>query len=422
MPVLLVQSPAPLNRETLEGLKALKVATNEFCWAMHDLHGDKPDYQEAYQEAYELLQLANTMMKADPSGVMRAKIEESLKEFDSEIHHVENHVVEFAGPKGDKSSRKLEEVEAALHRVMKIMGLPVKHAEDGDDGHDHKHGTGEHPVDEKERAAVAAEVANLDPAQLAEKLEDATNQMCWSMHKRFQDKADFTEAYQEAYELLQLSKQIRKALGTDQKEAIEQLKEFASEIHHVEHHVVEFVGEADEQKRASDVTIKTFEGVEHALLRMLVKLGISLPAAADHEHEAPADPVAQQTLEALKTLSKTVYSFCKAMKHNYTKNPGYDKAYADSYALVTRSNKLQATILAGGISEVSRNELAALVQAAAEVKESIKTFSADDDPRKLGPARLGRKFTEIQQAIGAIVELTKDKQKPAEESKAPKAE
>ncbi len=388
------QQPAAPAARGAQASRQLATQMNSLCWSLHNNYKGKGDFQEAYQEAYELLQLSHQIDRTLQAGKGGAEVAELLKEFDGEIHHVEHHVVDFAGKDKEQSEagRLLEQVEATLVNMLKENGVSRQSAGAlAHDDHDH-------------------EGAAAKPTELSKALDFQMNAFCWSLMKKHKGKPDFTEAYQESYELLQSAKKIDELVRADKSgpELAEMLTEFDSEIHHVEHHVAVFAaGGKVNLDSAEDESVQLMEDVEATLHKLMSAKGVKREHAEGHKHpkaEGDAAKVGKEELAVMsKGLAEKMTLFCNAMRHNYKKNPDFKEAYGEAYELYELAKKIEQGLKQGDVADDTKELLNDFDSEIHHVENHVKSFTADDDGAKDGPRRLGRKLTEVEKSLHALM-------------------
>jgi hypothetical protein len=382
---------------------------NRFCKSMHATYNKMEEFDEAYREAYELLELSKQISEAANAG---QSITELLQEFDGEIHHVEHHISEFSAAPGgpsresrDAVAKGFEDVEATLEGMLKQAGVARKKKP----GHDHG--------DEKPVASVS-NTAQLAPA--AKELAVRMNRFCNAMHRTYNGMPEFEEAYREAYELLQLSKQIDTATNGGTIEGIRDLiSEFDGEIHHVEHHITEFASTQNPANTAGQVAVSEgLEQVEDSLRGMMKQLGIQSKGPDGHKHEAGGEGSAKNEIpfsQLARNLSEKAGSFCNSLKHNFSESPEFDEAYKEAYELYEVSKKIEDLAKSNKISKECSDLLKEFDGEIHHLEEHLKGLADDPKATERGTLRAGRKLSELEQALHATMTRAGIKRKHAKE-------
>lgn len=409
--ILLVASvlPVPVSAQvdgvaTATSVKTLARQMNDLCVSMHNTFKSLPEFAEGYREAYELLQLAKQMDSALSDGSPSNTIHEQVSEFENEIHHVEHHISEFIKLQGDSEKqshdtirRQFQEVERTLEATLKSMGLNRKKTDANSDHQDSTSNTG------------AVDLAKLK--LLSKELPVQMNRLCLSMHSAYKEMNDFGEAYREAYDLLNLSKQISQSatVGSPVPAIIEMVTDFDNEIRHTEHHLEEFATiQGSSRKADQDVVNKEFESVEATVGNMMKALGIAKKHDA-HEHGEKTDSEVR-TSQLAKDLSNEIGSFCNAMTHNYKNNPAYPEAYKEAYALFLSSKKICELTKDDTLTAECKSLLEEVDEEMHHMEEHVNDFKADD---KGGSRRINRKMADVEKALHAMMTRADLKRKHA---------
>ena len=246
--------------------KELTQKTNEFCIEMHKTYQSQPEFNEAYREAFELLQFAKKIEKDVAAGNPSKSIGEQLTDFDSEMHHVENHINDFAKAQGANNktgqqsvSTNLEAVESTLERMMGQLGLRRK----AEEGHDHA-------------APVAAAATGAAYGQMTSALHEKIGSFCNAMDHNFKNNADFPEAYREAYAVYAIAKKVVELSKNNEinAECKELLLEIDGEIHHLEEHVDGFKADDKGTGEGSRRVKRKLADVEETLHALMAQAGI----------------------------------------------------------------------------------------------------------------------------------------------------
>ncbi|WP_010587814.1 hypothetical protein [Schlesneria paludicola] len=376
---------------------------NDFCVAMHGTYNKMAEFGEAYREAYDLLILAKQIDGSISSAASMDSIKEQIAEFDSEIHHVEHHLDEFAKIQGAASKvsqdavvKNLEQVETTLTGMLKTLGIRRKQADDD------SHGS----------ANTTVVNSSLNPVLFASSSKELTiqmNEFCSVMHRTYNQMPEFGEAYREAYDLLKLAKQVESqvASGSPVGPIGEQLTEIDGEIHHVEQHLGEFASsQGPTNKAAQDAVTTSLEKVESVLDGMLKQLGIRRKGADGHDHGSdsahngtggPAEiPLSQLT----QSLTSEITSFCNAMNHNYKNNPEFPEAYKEAYALYEMSKKITDLTRKNELNDECKGLLSEFDGEIHHMEEHVNGFKADD---KGGSKRVKRKLADVETALHAVM-------------------
>jgi len=380
---------------------------NRFCKSMHATYNKMEEFDEAYREAYELLELSKQISEAANAG---QSITELLQEFDGEIHHVEHHISEFSAAPGgpsresrDAVTKGFEDVEATLEGMLKQAGVARKKKP----GHDHG--------DEKPVASVS-NTAQLAPA--AKELAVRMNRFCNAMHRTYNGMPEFDEAYREAFELLQLSKQIDTATNGGTIEGIRDLiSEFDGEIHHVEHHITEFASTQNPANTAGQAAVaEGLEQVEASLKGMMKQLGIQPKGPDGHKHEAGGGAKSEIPFSQLaRNLRERAGSFCHSLEHNFSESPEYPEAYKEAFELYEVSMKIEDLAKSNKISEECSDLLKEFDGEIHHLEEHLKGLEHDPKATERGTLRSRRKLSELEQALHAAMTRAGIKRKHAKE-------
>lgn len=132
--------PVPLkfgsfqNHEQL--IERLEMLANQFCLELHHNYQDNPDYDEAYREAYGLLQAVKQIHGKDHAGD-HAAVQRSVAGIEEQFHHVEGDVREWRSANRRQVGQlnlagKIEEMEAVIHHLAFDVGVQLAHADDDD--------------------------------------------------------------------------------------------------------------------------------------------------------------------------------------------------------------------------------------------------------------------------------------------------
>jgi thioredoxin-related protein len=412
-----IAAPAPVKAPQLAA-KGLSQQMNEFCVSMHKTYGKMKNFGDAYREAYELLQMAKKIDAAIAAGGTPQSISDQLMEFDGEIHHVENHIAEFATIQGPNNkteqagvSKSLNAVESALDGMLKKAGI------------DRSIAPPPPPplVNKNAEPAVVTVSAVSDPRELVgttKELTQKTNEFCLEMHKTYSNQPEFNEAYREAFELLQLAKKIESdvSAGADAKSVSGQLSEFDSEMHHVEEHLSDFAkAQGANNKAGQDSVAANFAAVGSTLERAMGQLGLRRKAEDAHNHAEVAAlpnglPFSQQT----SVLYDKIGSFCNAMDHNFKMNPDFPEAYREAYAVYEISKKVVDLAKNNEISAECKELLVEIDGEMHHLEEHVDSFKSDDKGTGEGSRRVKRKLSDGEDTLHALMAQVGIKRKHAE--------
>lgn len=386
---------------------------NALCWSLYRNYRQHPEYREAYQEAYELLDLSRSIEKSMTSGET-AELGELVDTFAGELPHLENHIKEFAGqesPQGtgaDDTRKKLASVKQTLQGL--VRRFPVAEGKVAKRGHDHDH---DHDH-EKPAARGAATAVKVPPAELSQNLVNQMNAFCVALHRHHAKKEGFKEAYDEAFELLDVSKEILKAAkaGGSGSDFAEHLAEFDSEFHHVENHVSAFATatlDADQ-----DEALRSLDEVEASLHTLMQAAGVrpkhvvaagqgKRPAQkAEADVPGPASPAAFPAQATELTRRATL--FCNSMHHNYRNNADFKEAYAEALELYHLAQKVEVILRDEGLGPQVHEVLDQFDSELHHLENHVDGFVADDGGNTDGPRRLGRKLEELEQLLHEMMD------------------
>jgi hypothetical protein len=264
-PAVVTVSAVSDPRELVAVTKELTQKTNEFCLEMHKTYSAQPEFNEAYREAFELLQLAKKIESDAAAGTAAKAIGGQLAEFDSEMHHVQEHLADFAkvqlpNKAGQESvTANFAAVETTLERAMGQVGLRRK-AEDANTS----------PAD------VAAVPNGLPFSQQTNVLYDRIGSFCNAMDHNFKMNPDFPEAYREAYAVYEIAKKVVDLSKNNEinAECKELLVEIDGEFHHLEEHVDSFKADDKGTGEGSRRVKRKLSDVEETLHALMAQAGI----------------------------------------------------------------------------------------------------------------------------------------------------
>lgn len=258
----------PLDRARLASSSVQFVSRmNSFCLAMYQGYNDRSQaFNDAYREAYELLQAAK---KAD--GKVRAgegadAIADALSQIDGEIHHVEIHLSEFAavrvasgGAADDNVLTQFDAAESVLHDMLAQLGVKQKHVD-------------AHEQDEEAEAAAREN----DAGQLARDMSVAATSLWRAMEHNYKGNPDFREAHGEALEFANTCRQIASLIQGDQVDAEARglISGLDGEIHHLEEHITGFAADDADERAGVGRAKRKLEDVELLLHALMKRTGI----------------------------------------------------------------------------------------------------------------------------------------------------
>jgi hypothetical protein len=241
--------------------KELTQKTNEFCIEMHKTYRDQPEFNEAYREAFELLQSAKQIEKDVAAGSPAKAISEQLANFDSEMHHVENHIQDFAKAQGANNqagqasvATNFTAVGSSLEKMMGQLGLQRQ----------------------AEAANRNAAPAGIPVSQMTNTLSERIGSFCNAMDHNFRNNPDFPEAYREAYAVYEISKKVVELSKNNDvnAECKDLLIEIDGEIHHLEEHVDSFKADDKGTGEGSRRAKRKLADVQETLNVLMAQVGI----------------------------------------------------------------------------------------------------------------------------------------------------
>ncbi|MDB5342341.1 MAG: hypothetical protein JWP89_718 [Schlesneria sp.] len=412
-----IAAPAPVKAPQ-PAAKGLSQQMNEFCVSMHKTYGKMKDFGNAYREAYELLQMAKKIDAAIAAGGTPQSISDQLMEFDGEIHHVENHIAEFATIQGPNNKTEQAGVSKGLNAVESTLDGLLKRA-----GIDRSIAPPPPPplVNKNAESAVVTVAATSDPRELvatSKELTQKTNEFCLEMHKTYSSQPEFNEAYREAFELLQLAKKIERdvSAGANLKSVGGQLTEFDSEMHHVEEHVADFGKAQGTNKAGQESVAANFAAVETTLERMMGQLGLGRRAEDAHNHagDVAAAPTGLPFGQQTSVLYDKIGSFCNAMDHNFKMNPDFPEAYREAYAVYEISKKVVDLAKNNEINAECKELLMEIDGEIHHLEEHVDSFKADDKGTGEGSRRVKRKLSDVEDTLHALMAQAGIKRKHVE--------
>ncbi len=389
----------------------LRFRLNAYCVAMHKAYNDESEeFWDAYREAYELLEASRKMTKLAAAGAAKSSIADLLTDFDAEIHHIEHHIGEFAengrGPSPEVRAavqERLEEVETSLAALERFLGPLVKKGDHDDHaGHDHA----EHEKGEASGPKPASEVDFDSLKTSTARLQSDMNQLCVLMYKTYNDGSEnFGEGYQEAFELLESAKKLRKLVdGRQLKEIYDLANEFDGELHHVEGHLFELSSRNTAvDKDAADRVSKHLEDAEASLHGLMSQIGVRRKHADAKIVDDPNASGSTPTSELADSLAVKANSLCRAMDHNFKTNPDFQEAYGEAREYYQSAAKVAEQLKKGEITEESRNLISTLDAEMHHLEAHINGFKADDSGGKEGSRRVVRKLGEVEDALHALM-------------------
>ncbi len=413
-----IAAPAPVNPPQ-PAAKGLSQQMNEFCVSMHKTYGKMKNFGEAYREAYELLQMAKKIDAAIAAGGTPQTISDQLMEFDDEIHHVENHIADFATIQGPNNKAEQARVSKGLNAVESTLDGLLKRA-----GIDRSIAPPPPPplVNKNAESTVVTVAATSDPRELvatSKELTQKTNEFCIEMHKTYSSQPEFNEAYREAFELLQLAKKIERdvSAGVDLKSVGGQLSEFDSEMHHVEEHLSDFAKVQGANNKAGQESVAAnFAAVGSTVERAMRQLGLRRRAedtqnrAGDVAAAPTGLPFSQQT----SVLNDKIGSFCNAMDHNFKMNPDFPEAYREAYAVYEISKKVVELAKNNEINAECKELLVEIDGEIHHLEEHVDSFKADDKGTGEGSRRVKRKLSDVEDTLHALMAQAGVKRKHVE--------
>lgn len=413
-----IAAPAPVKAPQ-PAAKGLSQQMNEFCVSMHKTYGKMKNFGDAYREAYELLQMAKKIDAAIAAGKSPQSISDQLMEFDSEIHHIENHIAEFATIQGPNNKSEQAGVSKGLNAVESILDAMLKKA-----GIDRSIAPPPPPplVNKNAEPAIVTVAATSDPRELVgttKELTQKTNEFCIEMHKTYSSQPEFDEAYREAFELLQLAKKLESdvSAGADAKSISGQLTEFDSEMRHVEEHLSDFAkAQGTNNKAGQESVAANFAAVGSTVERAMGQLGLRRRAEDAHNHsgDAAAAPTGLPFSQQASVLYDKIGSFCNAMDHNFKMNPDFPEAYREAYAVYEISKKVVDLAKSNEISAECKELLIEIDGEIHHLEEHVDSFKADDKGTGEGSRRVKRKLADVEDTLHALMAQAGIKRKHVE--------
>jgi hypothetical protein len=182
----------------------LETLANDFCVDLRYNYSHNPGFTDTYREAYQFLETARYIHAAEHQQDRQA-IAERLNGADTLLHHVRNdvrgwtrHSHQTVGHAGIQS--KLDSIEATLHHLMNDVG-----------------------------------VGPNNDGLASRRLETLANQLCLDLHHNYAHNPGFAETYREAYQLLDVARNVRTAEQQRDRDVIAlQLEEIDTLVHHVQ--------------------------------------------------------------------------------------------------------------------------------------------------------------------------------------------
>jgi len=390
------------------GVSELQTRLNAFCvdfWKSHN--NESQEFFDAYREAYELLQIAKKMNSSLAAGGSESSLKSQIQAIDSELHHVELHLKEFADRDGvDASARerlasKLESVEEQVGALKRQLG--IKGGGAGHDDHDHEHGQpakGSNGVIDWDRAIPAAA-----------EVQKQTSSLSTQLYKSFNNESEeFLEGYRESYELMLKAKKLHGQLKTRTnapatRELMQQLSEAA---HHAEEHIAKVI---ESQEVSSEKARATIEGQLKQLEESIHELSELLSGGGGneaHDHEETEQEVAAKaksatTSELAVEMSTAALSLSRAIEHNYKQNPDFGEAYNESREFYEICAAIAKGVRDDSITAEARGLISGLDREIHHLEEHINGFKRDDTNARETYGRSKRKLAEVQLALHAIM-------------------
>ena len=242
-------------------------SANAMCLTMHKRFQNRPGFNATYRAAYSVLQQAQAIRGMSGNPAYRKEITKRLPKIDEDMHRVYAEIGPWVNESSNSSDdittlkRDVEQVGGALHYLMVDAGVahkdqdpvvaarqtspappsntipePPAPAEDrtvlkpvpSADAEALPPKTNTSPAEPKFGAYASVPKVSADVAALA-------NRLCLTLHRGFQQRDDFDDAYAAAYSVLQQSQKIRDLARdpNNRKEVAKRLEKLDEGMHRV---------------------------------------------------------------------------------------------------------------------------------------------------------------------------------------------
>jgi hypothetical protein len=244
---------------------------------------------------------------------------------------------------------------------------------------------------------IAAQSTSSNPAEPAESSKPKTgisqpsrfnpsgqltkciNGVCWSLHRNHQDKAEFKEAYREAFELLEIAEEIDESIRKSGSAAAiaELIEEFQGEIHHVEHHIQEFAALSQPKSGATvDEASERLDVVKSTLKQYMAKYGGHAESDKKHEHGNAKKKSGVPLTQLTKDLEQRLSAFYSSLNKNHKDKADFKEADEESSELLQMAKQVDKLAQTGDQGKAIKELLVDLDGEFHHVEKHVTAFAA----------------------------------------------
>ena len=296
-------------------------SANAMCLTMHKRFQNRPGFNATYRVAYSVLQQAQAIRDMSGNPAYREEITKRLPKIDEDMHRIYAEIGGWVNESSNSSAddiatlkRDVEQVGGALHYLMVDAGVahkdqdPVVAARQASPAPP-SNTIPEPPTPAEDRtvlkpvppAEAVSPKTNTPPAEpkfgayanvpkVSADVAALANRLCLTLHRGFQRRDDFDDAYAAAYSVLQQSQKIRD-LARDpgnRQDIAKRLEKLDDEMHRIHGDVSEWINDPKATGTREVETLKRdFGTLGNAIHFLMTDVGVE-----HQDHGADDDPPA----------------------------------------------------------------------------------------------------------------------------------